>query len=418
MRAWLSILYDSGLQAWHQLMANRLRTFLSLLGVSIGIFCIISVFTAVDSLEGEIKSGFAKLGNDVLYISKMPWTEDPNRNYWKYLRRPDPDVKDYESLKERLTQAQWVAYSYFVGLKTTQYRSNAVNGAYTIAVTPEYAPTLNLSFQGGRFFNDLESNRGSDVVVIGDQVATSLFGALDPVGRVITVSGRKMRVVGVIEPAGNDLINPLDFDWCIFMPYRSGRRFINVRSSRGSRATLMVAAREGITLDALKEEVIKVLRNQRRLRPIEDNNFSLNSISVLATILDDFFSFLDFLGLVIGGFSLIVGAFSVANIMFVSVKERTNQIGIKKALGASSSVILLEFLIESVLLCVAGGLVGLMLVFGLVQVLTHVIEGFEFVLYPKNVLLSLLISTIIGVVAGIIPAFQASQMNPVDAIRK
>ncbi len=418
MKILLRVLLDSTSQAFQQLRANRLRTLLSLLGVTIGIFCIISVFSAVDSLERDIRSSFQKLGDDVLYISKMPWTEDPNRNYWKYMRRPNPSYKDYKALAKRVSLADQISYSVFIGARTVKFKSSAVNGAIVIAATKDYAGLFNIQFDAGRYFSDFEYESGSDKVVLGYKVAENLFGKIDPIGRTIKLMGRKVQVVGVIEKAGEDMFNPIRFDWCVIVAYPMGKKLANLTSDRLYGTSLNVKAKEGENLDRVRDEVVVALRSIRKLRPIEKDNFSINELSLLSGILDQFFGLLNAIGIVIGGFALLVGAFSVANIMFVSVKERTNQIGIKKALGAKSNIILLEFLIESVILCIVGGFFGLAIVYGVMELLSFKTENFAFVLSFENVIYGLIISSVIGVVSGIIPAYFAARLDPVIAIRK
>ena len=409
---------DSVAQALQQLKANRTRTMLSLLGVTIGIFCIISVFSAVDSLERDIRSSFQKLGDDVLYISKMPWTEDPNRNYWKYMRRPNPSYEDFKALSSRVDGAKLVSYSVFIGARTIKFNSSAVNGAIVIAATKDYAGLFNIQFDKGRYFSDFEYQSGSDRVVLGYKIAENLFGKVDPVGRTVKLMGRKAQVVGVIEPAGEGMFNPIRFDWCVIVSYNMGKKLANLTSDRLYGTSLNVKASDDAELDAVRDEVVVALRSRRKQRPKEKDNFSINELSLLSTILDQFFGVLNAIGFVIGGFALVVGAFSVANIMFVSVKERTSQIGIKKALGAKSNVILLEFLIESIILCIIGGAIGIVIVFGVMQLLSSQMDSFTFVLSFENIIYGIIISTVIGVLSGIIPAYFAARLDPVIAIRK
>lgn len=418
MKVLYQVFIDSIRQAVQQLLANQTRSFLSLLGVTIGIFCIISVLSAVDSLETDIRSSFEQLGEDVIYVSKMPWMEDPSRNYWKYLRRPNPDMDDYFDLKDRLELAGAVSYSVFLGTKTIKYNSSAVNGAYLIGATYEYAEMYNIQFAEGRFLSPFEYESGSNRIVIGAELASNLFGQINPIGKTVSLSGRKMQVVGVIEKSGESIVNPVNFDWGIIIGINTAKKFANVTAKNFRGANLNVKAKTGVDMQDLRDEITITLRKTRGQRPKEKNNFSLNELSVLSKLLDEFFSVLNIIGFIIGGFALVVGAFSVANIMFVSVRERTNIIGIKKALGAKSHVILLEFLIESVILCIIGGLFGILLVYAIAQILNTQVDGFTFILSNKNIFFGFLISTIIGVASGIVPAYFAARMDPVAAIRK
>ncbi len=413
-----TVLYEGIKQAVGQLLANKLRSILSLLGITIGIFCIISVQSAVDSLEENIKDSFRKLGTDVLYLSKMPWNEDPFQNYWKYMRRPNPNYEDYQNILKQVPSAEMVSFSVFSGQKSAKFNSNSVENAFLVGCTLEYPQIFNLQYENGRFFTQSEYQKGTFCCVIGSTIAEKLFPFIDPVGRSIKVSGYKVYITGVIKKSGNDIINPLKFDECIILPYTMMKKVFNTKPEGPfANTSVNIKAKKGVDIEILKDDVIAALRASHRLHPQEKNDFSLNEISILDSFINVFFGILNLAGWVIGGFSILVGMFSVANIMFVSVKERTNIIGIKKALGARQSVILLEFLVESVILCLVGGVVGLLVVFGTVTLLTKILD-FDIFLSWSNIITGLGLSAIIGILAGLIPALQAAKMDPVEAIRK
>jgi putative ABC transport system permease protein len=411
------LLYEGTLQSLGQLAANKLRTFLSLLGISIGIFCIIAVLSAVDSLEDNIKGSFEKLGNDVLYVTRMPWNEDPSVNYFKYLRRPNANHNELEAMKAKVKNASLAALQVFVGGANLKYQSNSISGTFMLAVTYDYAEMYKLEFQAGRYYTAYEYETGADKIVIGAEIANTLFGLLDPVGKTIKVKNRHMEVIGVIKKSGKDLINVADFDRCVMVGYNTAKKIVNVRNNRFWGTNLMVKAAPGADLDDLKAEVTSVLKAERRQKPYEAASFSINEMSILTSILDNFFNVLNLVGIVIGFFAILVGMFSVANIMFVSVKERTNIIGIKKALGARRYFILLEFLVEAVVLCIIGGIMGLTMVFIILKVLSSVF-GYAMFLSPTNIMIGVSLSVFIGILAGLIPALQASKLDPVEAIRK
>ena len=415
---YLKIISGSFSQAMQQLLGNKLRSFLSLLGITIGIFCIIGVKSAINSLEDNIKGSFEKLGNDVIYLSKMPWGENPGENYWKYQRRPQPSYDDLLAIQEKVRTASKASYTLFLGSKIVKYLNTSVENVFAIGVTYDYAEIFKLKFEQGRYFSQTEYQHGTDLVVIGHTVAEQLFGALDPIGKEILIYGKKMRVIGVIEKAGRDLINPVNFDDSILISYETARKVTNVKPKFGRvGASLNVKAADGVSLDQLTDDVIGVLRGTRRLKPREDNNFSINQISILTKLIGNVFGVLNLMGIVIGGFALVVGMFSVANIMFVSVKERTNIIGIKKALGAKRFVILLEFLIESIILCVLGGIFGLVLIYGITALLSTFLP-FDIYLSFNNAITGVIASVLVGIIAGMIPAIQASKMDPVEAMRQ
>lgn len=404
-------------QAIGQLTANKLRSFLSLLGITIGIFCIIGIKAAVNSLEDNIKSSFEKLGSDMIFISKMPWNENPGENWWKYNRRPAPSMADMEMIQRKVKSAECAVFTLNIGSRTLKFGSNSVRNVFLQSVTYDYDKAFKLKFEKGRYFSPTEYQYGADVVVIGHKVSAELFGAVEPIGKEIILNGRRLRVIGVIEETGRSLVN--SYDENAYIPYSSARKFVNVRPRRTAlfATQVTIKALPGVSLEKLTDDVTGVLRSSRHLRPSEKSNFSINEMSIVTQMLDGFFSVLNLAGIIIGGFALLVGMFSVANIMFVSVKERTNIIGIKKALGAKKSVILLEFLIESMVLCALGGLFGLAMIYLTTWVLTQFLP-IDLYLSFSNAVFGVLVSVIVGVAAGMIPALQAAKMDPVEAMRK
>ncbi len=417
MYFFLKILYESAVQAKNQLVNNKLRTILSLLGISIGIFSIVIVKTAVDSLEYNIKNSFAKLGTDIIYIDKRPWNEDPDRNYWKYIRRPEIDFDDYRAIKENVKLAKRASFTVFVGGKTLKYKSSSVSGAYILAPTVDFGEMLKLSFESGRYFSDKECRDGLNKVILGNNIAKELFKTLNPVGKKIKFLSQNFQVIGVLEKEGDNIVNIMPFDNAILINYNTAKKYINVRDERRTGRLLSVQAKDTKRIDELKDELIVAIRNTRGLKPKEDNNFAINESSLFTKILDTVFGKINIAGFVIGVFALIVGMVSIANIMFVSVKERTREIGIKKSIGAQGYTILIEFLLEAVTLSVIGGVVGLILVF-LVNFIINNFVDFVMFLSFGNVIYGVSWSIVVGVIAGFIPAFRASKMDPVEAIRK
>jgi len=411
----IKIFFESTRQAYQSLVGNKMRSFLSLLGICIGIFCIIGVLSAVDSLEDYVRTSFDRIGSDVIYVQKFSWEEDPGHNFWKWMRRPNPDYKDYLALKKRVKNAKAIAFYSPIGGRVAKYKSSSVEGGFIIAGTQSCQEVLNLEIEKGRYFTPSEATKANAKMVLGATIAEELFGTVEPVGKKIKVSGQKVEVVGVIEKSGEGL-GIMNFDEAMMVSYHFGKKFANVDNRHGHASSLAVKAAPGVPLAELKDEIEGILRSHRRLRPKEESDFAANELSTLSKVLDGFFGVLNMAGFIIGIFSLIVGMFSVANIMFVSVKERTNLIGVKMALGAKRYVILLEFLIESIILCVLGGLLGMLFILVVLKILTAAI-GFNLYLDMANVFLGLSVSIFVGVLSGIIPAFQASRMNPVEAIR-
>lgn len=415
----LKIFTGSAGQALQSLRANKLRSFLSLLGISIGIFCIIGVMSAVDSLEDNVRSSFDKLGSDVIYLSKFAWTEDPGENFKKIMRRPNPGYDDYKAIAKKVKSAEMVSLRVFVGLKTLEYKSSNVERVEISAVTYDFERLYDLDFEKGRYFSQQEYFYGANKVVLGHTTAKELFGDKEPVGKSIKLLGSKMEVIGVLTKSGDDLVGIMNFDEAAMLSYETARKVANLKTNNAfGNSSISIKAKETIGTDELIGDVTGVIRAHRRLKPKEENNFALNEASMMGEFLDSFFGVLNMMGFIIGGFAILVGGFSVANIMFVSVKEQTNIIGIKKALGAKSYIILFEFLIESIVLCLIGGAIGLFFVFLGLKIISS-IESVSFDIYLSfaNLFYGLLGAIFVGVLSGMIPAYLAARMNPVDAIR-
>jgi putative ABC transport system permease protein len=416
MSLFFRILYESFRQAKASLISNKLRTFLSLLGITIGIFCIIAVKSAVDSLQKNIEDGFSELGSDVIYIDKQPWNEDPGQNYWKYARRPNPSYDDFMAIKKRSKLATQASFTIFTGGRIIKYRNESVSNAFVMGPTFEYPEIQPIKLEEGRYFTTAEYETGANKVILGNKVYNELFKNESGVGKTVKLFGQNYQVIGFLESEGDNVFNFINFDDVIWVSLNNARKFFNINETSNIGRMLNVKAADGVDIQELKGETACILRANRRLKPLESDNFALNELSMLSQVLDSVFGVLNIAGFIIGIFALIVGMFSVANIMFVSVKERTNIIGIKKAIGAKRYVILLEFLIEAVILCIVGGIIGLALVFIALKIISTLIP-FEMGMSFVNILIGVLSSVIVGIISGFLPALQASGMDPVEAIR-
>lgn len=396
------------------LRQNKLRTMLSLLAVTIGIFVIIFVFTAVDTLRGKLQASVDKLGSNTLFIQKWPWVFEGNREWWKYANRPSPNLRDFNQLRERLENVRGVTFEISTSGRTIKYRSNSLEGININAATLDYDKTWNLDFQEGRYFTENEHNYGSPIAILGATVAENLFDGEPAVGKQIQVLGRRLTVVGVFKKEGEDMMG-MSQDENILIPLNFARGIFDIQSDRYG-PTITVRGEDHIALKDMESEVMGALRSIRSLKPGVEDNFAINKANMISNQLDSMFQMVNIAGWVIGGFSILVGGFSIANIMFVSVKERTNLIGIQKSLGAKSYFILLQFIFESVMLCLLGGLLGLVCV-QLFAWLISAAADTEIILDIGNIMLGITISITIGIISGFWPAYSASKMDPVQAIR-
>jgi putative ABC transport system permease protein len=396
------------------LRQNKLRTMLSLLGITIGIFTIIAVFSGVDTLRNKLQESVDKLGSNTLFVQKWPWGFSGDYPWWKYINRPDPSIRDYEALKERMSNVDGISFEASASNRTIKYRSSSVNGVTLNAGTQDYDKTWTLDFQEGRYFTDSEGKSGAPVAIIGADVASGLFNGESAVGKQIKVMGRRVTIVGVFKKEGEDMIG-MSQDKNVLIPLNLARGLFDVQNGNyGPQIT--VRGKVGIPLEEVESELEGAMRAIHRIKPGTEEDFALNKTTMISNQLDMMFKMVRIAGWVIGGFSILVGGFGIANIMFVSVKERTNIIGIQKSLGAKNYFILLQFMFEAVALCVMGGLLGLLLVYSLTLVFTYAVKV-EVVLYMKNVVMGIGISVIIGMISGFWPAYAASRLDPVEAIR-
>lgn len=412
MRKTLNILASSFRLTMQELMVNKLRTLLSLIGISFGIFCIIGVLATVNSLEANIHNQIASLGTNTIYIDKWEYLNSSDYPWWKFINRPEPKFEEVNLIKQRSHLASNVAFTINSRL-TVQYNDYALENVNIFGVSEEENEIQPISTIYGRFISGAEFVSGSPVAIIGYTNAESLF--LNPalaIGKEVKIGGMKTTIIGVIKKMGTPMI-AWDYDQSFVVPYKFARQLYN-EEYNGPK--IIVKAKDNVSTDALADELEGIMRSIRKLSPTQQDNFALNKITTVSDNVTATFASINLGGWAIGILSLIVGAFGIANIMFVTVKERTAMIGLKKAIGAKKRSILSEFLLESAIICILGGIMGLLLVFVLTIVLTNL---FNFPVFISGGILTLAISIciIIGVLAGIIPAYSASRLDPVVAIR-
>jgi len=410
----LKLCKESFLFAIDALVVNKLRTILSLLGISIGIFAIISVFTVVDSLQNNVETSITSLGDNVIFIQKWPWEFGSDYPWWKYMNRPLPGYTELEDIRHRSTLASAISFMADLPGSVIKYKDNSIENADFIGVASDYDKIKSFEIEEGRYFTDNEIEYGHGICLIGAEIADNLFPSRAAVGETIIAEGRKLEVIGVFKKEGSSMLGN-SMDERLIIPVNYARNIIDIRKDRLN-PTIIVKGKDGIRNEQLIDELRGVMRSIRKLKPREEDNFALNETKLLSNQIESLFKFISIAGWIIGGFSILVGGFGIANIMFVSVKERTNIIGIQKSLGAKNYFILLQFLVEAVVLSLLGGIIGLMIVF-LGTLIAGGMFDFNLKLTEGNILLGLFVSGVIGIISGFVPAWNASRMDPVEAIR-
>lgn len=415
MRQNLEIIVTSFKMAVQELWKNKLRAFLSLFGVTIGIFCIIGVLATVNSLEYNIQKEIKSLGNNTIYIDKWDYSAGGGNDYpwWKYVNRPAPKFEELELIRQRTPSAQFAAFTINIS-DNVEVGDNVLNGAIVYGLTEEFPSIQPIDIQYGRALTPNEFEQAASVAVIGNVVAEKLFG--DPeraVGKFIKIRGRSNLVAGVIKKQGSQMLGGWQLDQSVVFPYKYARGIMNEQNAN---PLMLVQGKPEISTSLLLDELTSAMRSIRKLSPVQEDNFALNDINEFSEAMSEIFVSVNIGGWAIAALSLIVGMFGVANIMFVTVKERTGQIGLKKAIGAKRRTILTEFLLESAALCLIGGLIGILLVYVLTVVVSNLLD-FPIFISTANMILAVGICLFVGILAGIIPASQAATMDPVVAIR-
>jgi len=410
----LRLIVESFRFAYNSLVVNQLRTFLSLLGITIGIFCIISVFTIIDSLERTIRDSMSKLGSNVIYIQKWPWTPPPGESeypWWKYLNRPIPTLSETQEILRRSGLSQNAVFNYGFN-RTIQNGSNKAENVAIIGSSNGLIETWSLKISNGRPLTEEEFDAGSNFAMLGSEIAEQLFPGVNPVGKTIKLQGFTVYIVGIFEKMGEDIFGT-SMDKRVLIPVKLIARMVDPRMDMGQ--SIIVKGNVDVPASRLSEELEGIMRSIRRIKPSAENDFALNEVSLISGQLDSLFQVFNIAGWIIGGFAIIVGGFGIANIMFVSVKERTKIIGLQKALGAKSKFILLEFLFEASVLSLIGGAIGLLIIYALTFVVSKTFD-FNLVLTVGNIITGLMISIVIGLVAGLVPARTAAHLDPVTAM--
>ena len=413
MLVYLRLLKESFGFAMNALKNNKLRTLLSLLGVTIGIFSIIAVLAAVDSLDRKITKDLSSLDKNTIYLMKFSFgpSDIPQ---WKREQFPNVKYDEYTYMKGAMTNTEAMAYQIFTRRESIKYDSKTVSSVQIIPVSQEFIDIQGLEFEKGRFYNESEANSGATVIVLGNEISKSLFGDFDPIGKNVRLYGQRFTVIGVMKKEGTGLFGDSN-DTAAYIPVNFVRQLYGDNNTSLTNV-IIFKPEKGVDMEAYKGELSQKLRSVRGLKAGEIDNFFINVFSGFTDLIDGILGQMNVVGWIISGFSLLVGGFGIANIMFVSVKERTNLIGIQKSLGAKNRFILFQFLFEAVILSVIGGIIGLILVWTISVILTKALD-FEFVLGMGNIILGTTLAAIIGLISGILPAIAASKLDPVEAIR-
>ncbi len=396
------------------LRANLLRTLLSLLGVTVGIFAIIAVFTMVDSLELNIRQSMSFLGDKVLRVQKWPWIFEGKYPWYKFVNRPVSSVKDFKYLEKNLQNAQAISLFASKEGRLVKHGNNSMDDINVTGITFFFNQVSDVRLKEGRYFTQRETENSSRFAIVGQDMAQTLFPDQSPIGQTISVKGKRFSVIGVMEKQGDNLIGAPSNDITCLIPYPAFAEMYPVNAGWIEPVICIKGKKTDPGLQWLEGEVRGLMRNRRGLKSFEDDNFAINRPEMIAKAITGIFDAVSLAGAIIGSFSILVGGFGIANIMFVSVKERTSIIGIQKSLGARNSFILNQFLFEAVFLSLIGGLAGLLLVSSLTLI---PMDDFKIVLTAGNILTGLLLSAGIGLISGLAPAIHAAGLNPVDAIR-
>ncbi|MBO6605974.1 ABC transporter permease [Psychroserpens sp.] len=412
MLVYLRLFKESFSFALNALRNNKLRTFLSLLGITIGIFSIIAVLAAVDSLDRSIKDDLSGLDKNTMYLTKYSFgpTEVPR---WQRDNFPQTEYDDFVFIERNVPDIEAVAYVIFDSPETIKYQGETVSGVSVTPVSSGIYEIEDFKVEQGRFYTESESFTGAPVIVLGNEIAENLFQELNPIGKQVRVYGRKLTVIGVLKKFGSTIFDSPDDK--AYVPANFVRRFRN-GGSDGIPGAIIIKPNKGVDIGAFEQVLKQKYRVFRGLKAGEPDNFFVNKLSGFADAINGIIATLNLIGWIISGFSLLVGGFGIANIMFVSVRERTNLIGIQKSLGAKNKFIMFQFLFEAVILSVMGGLIGIILVQFIAFIATMALD-FEFILSFSNIFLGFSLSTLIGLISGVIPAITASRLDPVEAIR-
>ena len=414
MRRFIYELTESWKIALAQMQANKTRSMLTALGVIIGIVAVTLMGTAIAGIQTGFDKSMSILGDDVLYVSQFPWARVDD--WWNYRDRREIKTDYAETLNRMIAAAPnsnlITAVPTSNVIRSVKYAENQVSNIFIQGTTPDYTLISTVDFSAGRFFNEMESKGAASVCLLGYDVADALFPAGDAIDKFVQISGQRFKVIGVGARQGS-FLGLFSLDSIVIVPLPTFKRYFSAKSESDVR----VKVKDKLKLEQAKGELTALMRRVRALPPEKKDDFNINEQQAFKSTLDPVKNSIAIAGLFITGLSLFVGAIGIMNITFVSVKERTKEIGTRKALGARRRTILLQFLIESTALCMLGGLIGLAFAYVMCFTIGKALPSFPIQISLGLVLASMLVSVLTGLVSGFAPAWSASRLDPVTALR-
>jgi putative ABC transport system permease protein len=407
MRVWTEIVEGIRISG-SALRGNKLRSTLTTLGIVIGIVTVTLMGTAIDALNRAFRQSISALGSDVLYVQRRHWFIDSYQEWLRVMRRPEVTWRQYQAVKKEMTLARAVA-PVSETRRPVRYKLRQSTRVSVIGTTDEYLLTGGIPIAQGRFLTPGEADGGRPVCILGTQVATNLFVNESPLGKKIKLANESMEVIGVMDKQGS-ILGEYSLDNRIIVPIRYFMAAFNYFPDY----EIQIKAISVDKLEEAKEEVRGIMRRLRHVKPGDEDNFAINQQDMFLQTFNRVAGTIASAGLFITGLSLFVGGIGIMNIMFVSVAERTREIGIRKAIGAKRRTILIQFLIEAAGICLIGGLIALAIAIPVTFVLAKYMPAR---VSPVIVSIALLVSIFTGIISGFLPAWRAARMNPVDALR-